>query len=341
MRRIGQCFEAIIAPAHLWAAWLDFRRGKRTRPTVARFAPNAARHVHRLHRALRAESYRPEGYRVKVIHEPKRRVIAAAVVRDRIVHHALYRCLAPQLDHRLVNSTFACRPGRGTHRAVLAFQRGLRAHRYVLMLDVAAYFASIHAEVLQDVLARLIKDRRVLALMGRIIDTGTRLYARPDVRAALAPVAPAPNCGLPIGNLTSQWWANHYLGGLDHALVRAFGAPYAQRYMDDIAVFADDRVALDETRIRVAEWLRTHRRLRLKDPDAPVRSTRGAFTYLGFRVTRQDLRVTGPGLARAERRLRTLAAGGDHGKAQRSLASYRGWLRFPASSEGGPGTTTK
>lgn len=145
MRRIGRCFDAVASPDNLWGAWLDFRRGKRGRPTVQRFERAAVRHVHRLHRALVAGSYQPEGYRLKVIFEPKLRVIAAAPVRDRLVHHALHRQLAPALDRRLVDTTFACLPGRGSHRAVLAFQRALRKHRYVVLLDIARYFPSVEA----------------------------------------------------------------------------------------------------------------------------------------------------------------------------------------------------
>lgn len=332
MRRMVGGFDTIIHPDNLWAAWLDFRRGKRHRPTVRRFEVRAAQHIHRLHRALRAESYRPEGYRLKVIYEPKLRLIAAAPVRDRVVHHAIHRVLSPPLDRRLIDSTFACLPGRGSHRAVLAFQRGLRRHRYVLLLDIARYFPSVDGEILVDLLGQWLKGRATLDLLARIVRTGTELYGRPEVRTllGLSPNDPRPGCGLPIGNLTSQWWANHYLSGLDHALKRQLKLSYVQRYMDDYALFGDDKAELAAARDWTSAWLWEHRALRLKDPAAPVRSTRQAFTYLGYRVTRDAIRVAGPAVARAEERVRSLVARGDEEKADRSLASYRGWLSFPA-----------
>ncbi|MEM7253289.1 MAG: hypothetical protein AAF493_17880 [Pseudomonadota bacterium] len=206
-RRIGSCFDDIVSVRNLWRAWQDFRRGKRRRASVRRFEWDADAEVIRLHRDLIGGEYSPNAYRVMFLNAPKRRVIAAAPVADRVVHHAVHRVLAPALDNRLVDTTFACLPERGSHRAILAFQRALRRHRYVLLLDIRHYFPSIDPDILGDVMAKMIKDRRTLRLLNVIAASGTSLYRDPTVRAfaGMANGEPPLGVGLPIGNLTSQW----------------------------------------------------------------------------------------------------------------------------------------
>ncbi len=331
VRRLGRLFDLVAGLDNLAGAWRDFRRGKRSRPSVRSFAFDADHSLIRLHRELTAESYRPRGYRLLLIHEPKTRVIAAAPVRDRVVHHAVYRVLSPRLDRSLIDTTFACLPGRGSHRAVIALLGALRRHRYVLLLDVRHYFLGIDRAILREVMERRIKDRRLLAMLGVIADSGDRLYDRRAVRSALHLPAgfPAPGCGLPIGNLTSQWWGNHYLSGLDHFVKRELKIPHYQRYMDDMTLLADSRAQLLEAREAVAAWLGRERRLALKDPRATVRSTDSRLLYLGHRVDRDGI-DPGPGaVRRARRRLTALARQGEVERFGRSLASYRGLLGFP------------
>lgn len=299
---------------------------------MAAFELEADRHVFGLHRALSAGRYRTGGYRLIAIREPKRRLIAAASVQDRVVHHAVHRVLAPLLDRGLVDSTYACLPGRGSHRAVLAFLAALRRHRYALLLDVRRYFVSIDRAILLDVMERRLKDRRLLGLLAVVAHSGEGLYRRPGVPEYLGfePAFPPPGCGLPIGNLTSQWWGNHYLSGLDHFVKRELKLPHAQRYLDDLALLADSRSRLSEARAAVAEWLRRERRLELKDPAARVRSTQGSFRYLGYRVRRSGIGRTAEGLRRFRERVGELVRQGRLDEIERSIASFKGSLFFPA-----------
>jgi RNA-directed DNA polymerase len=330
VRRYGGLFETVVSSANLWQAWRQFRRGKRQRPSVRHFELDADRHVLGLRRELLAGSYRPGEYRLVPIREPKHRLIAAAPVRDRVIHHGVHRVLAPLLDPGLVGSTYACLEGRGGHRAVLAFVAALRRHRYVVMLDVRHYFLSIDRAILMDLMARRIKDRRLLGLLRTIADSGDGLYRSCGVPEflGLEPGFPPWGCGLPIGNLTSQWWGNHYLSGLDHFATRELRLPRYQRYMDDLALFSDSRAALEEARGEIGAWLGRERRLRLKHPQARVRSTRGRFTYLGYRVARAGVEPTREALRRMQRRVSELVLRGDAVSVRRSLASYRGVLTF-------------
>lgn len=200
----------------------------------------------------------------------------------------------------------------------------------MLGLHIRRYFLAIDTSILLGCLERKVKHRCFLQLFERIAESGHGLCRAPAVVSALdlEPGFPPEGCGLPIGNLTSQWWANLYLSGLDHLLKRELRIPHAQRYMDDITLFADDRRALEDARAACAAWLAAHRRLELKHPDAPVRRTTGTFVYLGYRIRRSGVRVAPERLERAEKRLARLARGGDQERLDRSLASYRGWVRF-------------
>jgi RNA-directed DNA polymerase len=326
MKRHGTLFPAVASAENLWRAWRTFRRHKRSRPDVRAFELEADRRVIGLSRRLHAGSYRPSGYRLLGIHEPKRRLIASAPVIDRVVHHALYRVLAPLLDPGLIDTVYACLPGRGSHRALLAFVSALRRYRYVLCLDVRHYFLSIDHALVLGVMSRRIKDTRVLDLLGVILESGRGLYRSPAARAFLELELgfPPDGAGLPIGNLTSQWWGNHYLSGLDHFIKRELAIPHYQRYMDDLTLFADSREALEHARTEVARWLRDERRLRLKHPEAPVRHTGGKFLYLGHHVRRTGISVPPSLLRRMQERVGEQVLSGSVLAIERSVASYQG-----------------
>lgn len=264
-----------------------------------------------------------------MLHEPKRRLVAAAPVRDRVVHHAIYRVLAPLLDPGLIGTTWACLPGRGSHRAILAFQGAMRRYPWMMTLDVRHYFLSIdRAILLEEVMARRLKDPPLLALLQTIADSGAGLYRAPGVAEflGLPDGFPPVGCGLPIGNLTSQWWGNHYLSGLDHYIKRTLKIPHYQRYMDDLALFADSRIQLDEARQAVAEWLASHRHLRLKHPHAQPRPTDRSLVHLGRRVSRAGIRPTQAQLRRMQARIGALVRTADDQTIHRTIASYGGLI---------------
>lgn len=330
MRRLGGLYDEVVSDANLLAAWRDFEPGKRGRRDVRRFGADAWRRLPILGRELRAGTYRPGPYRRLVVRRPKIRLVAAATVRDRVVHHAIHRVLAPRLDASFSDHTYACLPGRGAHRAGLGFLRAMRRHRWMLLLDVRRYFLSVDRSILLGLMARRLRERPLLDLLERVMESGAGLYRAPEVASLLAlePGFPPEGCGLPIGNPTSQWWGNHYLSALDHFVKRDLRLPHAQRYMDDITLFADDRGRLEEAREACRVWLWAERRLHLKDPLAPVRSTRVPVTYLGWRVGRAGLEPSPSVLERAAARTARRVRAGDVEGVERSLASLAGILRF-------------
>ncbi|MCK6529905.1 RNA-directed DNA polymerase [Myxococcota bacterium] len=285
-------FDDVVSVDNVWRAWRDFERGKRRRPDVAAFALDADRHVHRLARELASGAWHPGPYRLLRITDPKRRIVAAATVRDRVVHHAIHRVLAPRWDRSFLDQSYACLVGKGSHRAVLRFLGELRRYRFVLQLDVRRYFYSIDREILRTLVYGRAGGADLRALLDQVVDSGGGLYRRRDVWSWLGWEGPGePGRGLPIGNLTSQWWGNLYLDGADHYAKRVLGVASYQRYMDDMALFGDDAAALVEARDALGRWLGERRRLELKDPDArPVRADRD-HAYLGYRVSRRGLEI--------------------------------------------------
>ena len=313
MRTHRHLYSRVIHPRNLWAAYLDARRGKRRRPPVAAFALYEEEALEDLHAALVSGRWRPRGYRVKVISEPKKRLISAAPFSDRVVHHAIHRVLAPVLTKRFIADSYACLPGRGTHRAILQFQQGLRRHPWMARMDIERYFLEVDWDVLLGVIGRTVRDRRLMALLERVLASGEGLYARPDVLDALGLVGryvPRSQKGLPIGNLTSQLFANVYLDGLDHYAKRELKVPAFCRYMGDIVLFGPSRAVVRRWAQACESWLGSERLLTVQPGCDRVMETGQTFRFLGYTVTRRTRRISGRTLRRMRARLRATVQGG-------------------------------
>lgn len=208
MKTYKHLFEQVCSFDNLWRAFQQARRGKRSKVSVAAFEYNLERNLFTLERELREGSYRPGGYRHFYIREPKRRKISAAPFRDRVVHHALCNIIEPIFECRFSDASFACRVGKGTHRALDRAQGYARRHRYVLQGDVVQFFPSIDLQVLRGLLARRIADPRTLALIDQILASGSGVLASEYTPQwfpgddLLTPVE-RPR-GLPIGNQDSR-----------------------------------------------------------------------------------------------------------------------------------------
>lgn len=302
-----RAWDSIVDPVNIWRGWREFARGKRRLSAVATFELDAPSRVNRIARELSAGTWTPGGYRTLRISDPKRRVVAAASIDDRVVHHALHRVIAPAWNHGFSAQSYACLPGRGSHAAILRCQRELRRFRWVLQLDIRRYFYSIVRERLASILVRRLPERPLQRLIGVILESGRSLHRSPGIVSWLGWDAPMPpGRGLPIGNLTSQWWGNVYLDALDHFVQRTLRVPSYLRYMDDLTLFDDRAEDLVEARDQIATWLERERGLELKVRDARPKRCDRAVTFLGYRVSRLAIRpgpkIVGrlPGLVRAK-----------------------------------------
>ncbi len=277
---------------------------KRKKPGAAAFATNLEREVLRLERELNAGRFRPGKYVTIELFDPKHRIVSAAPFRDRVVHHAVMSVVGPIFEAGFIANTFANRKGKGTHRAIEVYERYRDDHRHVLRCDIYRFFPAIDHETLKVDFRRRIACAQTLALLDRIVDGSNaqepvNVYFPGD--DLFAPYA--RRRGLPIGNLTSQWFANMHLDGLDHFVTERLGAPYL-RYVDDFALFADDVATLETWRAAIEAYL-ARRRLKLHPRKTVILDNRDPATFLGYDLLPGGKRrVPEDGVRRFRNRLR-------------------------------------
>lgn len=306
--RITLTLEHMASLENLALAARRARRGKSRRPDVEAWHLREESHLLELRVALLAGTWQPGGYRLFTIREPKRREIAAAPYADRVVHHALCNLLNPVLQRRFIPRSFSCQEGKGTTAARACCRQLANRHRFVLKCDVRKFYDSISHAVIQDKLFTLV---RCPGLRGVIT-------------AVLESYHHAPGRGLPIGNLTSQWWGNFLLDGMDHWITETRSHGSYLRYTDDFLLFGEDKPALWRLREDVIQQLAAVD-LRLAEPKSRLLACREGVPFCGF-LFRPGLapRVLGATKRRfLERRHRLLSAGDTARLTQSTFAWYQ------------------
>ena len=306
-KRYRNLFASIIAPDNLREAYRRTSLGKRGTMGFLRFKEDAESRLYYLRDALGRGDYRPSAPREFMVFEPKPRAISALSFEDRVVQHALCLVIEPIFDATFLPRCYACRRGYGTHVGVRAVQAELRRQLkggdvYFLKTDFKSYFASIDRARLWQEIERKISDRRVLELIEIF--------------------TPRDGAGLPIGNLTSQLWANVYGGIFDRWLV-AQGALQWHRYMDDVVILGGsdwramvellhrvEKFAADEMQLRLSRWMVAHH-------------SRG-INFLGYRIWATHKLLRRSSVVRARRRLRVFERHGDAAGRARFLGSWMG-----------------
>jgi RNA-directed DNA polymerase len=323
-------YRQVYSFENLFVAYRAARRGKRRRPEVAAFEFNAEEELFALRDELRDKIYRPGPYHSFYIHEPKRRLISAAPFRDRVVHHALCQVIEPLFERRFIHDSYANRVGKGTHRALDRCQEFARRYRYVLQCDVRQFFPSIDHAILWDTLGRAIADPEVMWLIDRILASGIGVLSEEytmqwfpgdDLLAANRPR------GLPIGNLTSQFWANCYLDPLDQFIKRELKCRAYLRYADDSLLFADDKTTLHGWRQQVLYFL-ADLRLTLHEGRAHPYPVTEGIPFLGFIVFPTHRRLKRRKGIAFRRRLKALVRAYAAGQIpfEQVDASVQGWI---------------
>lgn len=284
MKRYGNLWEQLTCFSNLLHAAQQAARGKRDRPNVARFLFDLESQLFQLEDELRQRSYRPGAYQTFHLTIPKPRMISAAPFRDRVVHHALCRVLEPLFEPAFIFDSYACRVGKGTHAAVNRFNAFARANSCVLKCDVQKYFPSIDHEILKELLARKVKDKDVLWLIGVIVAGSNPQEPQQEWYPGDDLFAPGERRrGLPIGNQTSQFFANVYLNPFDHWVKETLGARCYLRYVDDFCLFSNDKGWLGAAREACRAQL-TQLRLRLHPRKAVVSRVQDGTRFLGYRI---------------------------------------------------------
>ncbi|MFA5104983.1 MAG: reverse transcriptase domain-containing protein [Candidatus Margulisiibacteriota bacterium] len=264
MKRRGNIFDDVCSFENLLTAAGKAQKGKRFKDSTSRFNLDLENELVKLQQELQNQTYKMGPYRRFYVCDPKKRLISAAPYRDRVVQHALGNIIEPIFDDIFIYDSYACRKDKGSHKAVNRYTQFSRLNKYVLKCDVKSYFASIDHDILYSFILRKIKDRQVLWLVKSIIES-------------------APSPGIPIGNLTSQTFANLYLNELDHYLKEVLKCRYYIRYMDDMVIFGNDKNELTGLKEIIRSYLKKLK-LDLHENKSQIYLTRKGVGFLGYKV---------------------------------------------------------
>ena len=320
MRRVGGLRAQFLAFENLYLA---FRKSFRATKSYEahRFYFYAERELFKLQKELAENRYEPRNYKYFQIRYPKERTIATAAFRDRVTHHALVNILEPIYELRFISDSYATRKGKGVHKAVLRAQRFLRSNKWFLKMDIKSYFASIDHSVLLNILAKKIKDPFILSLSAKILDK-----------------AGESGVGIPIGNLSSQFFANVYLDIFDHFIKEKLRIPYYLRYMDDFCIFSNRKEELKALEEPITDFLEEQLRLSLKDKARMLNTSLHGLSFLGTRVFPNTIRIKRENFQASYKKLRLreyqykkglISYERYHAAGQSLLAYLRYWQDYP------------
>ena len=318
MKRAKSLFNQIVSFENLRIAWLKARKGKTSKTAVKNFSRNVNANLQLLHDRMVSSPPLLSQYVQFKICDPKERIISVVPFSDRVIHHAIINVLEPVFERQFIYHTYACRKGKGTHAAARYAFKCAGCSTYFLKLDVRKYFDSIDHTVLKSLLCRIIKDSRCLELLFSVIDSYTSCHAVPD----------SASRGLPIGNLTSQFFANLYLSPLDHFILEQLKPKGYVRYMDDMVLFADSLAELKGAFMAVRRFCCEKLNLLLKEP--VFGRTIHGVPFLGWRITSKSIFLLGKTKRRMKKKLNQIQAEYDGGKISDEKASERAMAVFAA-----------
>ena len=273
VKRVGSLMPQIATTENLHEAFLRAAKGKEAKKAVRLFRENLEKNLLNMRDELLAGEYNFGNCHFFTIFDPKRRVICAASFPERVAFHAMMRICHPVFEAFQTNDSFASRVGKGTYAALERTRECAWKYRWFSKLDVCKYFDSIHHDVLKRQLCRLFKDSQLLDYFAKLIDG----YEVEE------------NRGLPIGNLTSQYFANHYLSVADHYAKEHLHVPAMVRYMDDVLLFSNDKNMLMKMVADYTDFVRDTLMLEMHSP--VVNKTCHGIPFLGYVVYRDKLRL--------------------------------------------------
>ena len=287
MRRKGYLKEEFLSFANLFSAYKKAYKSTKNY-TSYEFTFYVEREILQLKNDLIKEIYTPRDYRYFKIYDPKERDISVANFRDRVVHHGLVNVLEPVYEKRFIYDSYATRKAKGTHKAIARAQQFLRKNRWYLKMDIRKYFDSINHDILNRIINRSIKDKFITNLCSLIINKGGNGIS-----------------GLPIGNLTSQFFANVYLDIFDHFVKDKHRIKFYLRYMDDFCVFSSDKELLKGYRKSFQDFLKNDLDLDVKETATLINSRVHGLPFLGVRIFPQLVRLKRDCFIRSYKKLKT------------------------------------
>lgn len=338
MKTYNNLFSEIATFENLYLAYRQARKGKRAKAPVADFELNFESQLIKLQEELLSLTYKPGAYRNFIVYEPKKRLVSAAPFRDRVVHHALCRVIEPIWDARFHSKSYACRMGKGTHAAIDQAHKWVRRYPYVFHGDIVKYFPSVDHQILMGLITKKIRDPKVIWLAQTILDTGRDIqpqeqpllyFPGDDLFAALRPR------GLPIGNLTSQFWANVYLNELDTFVSQELHCHAYLRYMDDFLLFSDSKAELNIWKNAIRDFLGAWLRLMMHANKSVVIPTRTGLNFCGMVLFPEKRKLRRTSIMRFLTRLKTQRSLYSQGQMslEEMTISVQSWIAHAAHAD--------
>lgn len=278
-------FDKICSFENLHRAYLGARKCKRNRSEILKFNYHLEENLLKLQQELLSQTYQHGGYRQFIICDSKKRRIKAAPFKDRVIHHALCNIIEPIFDKGFIFDSYACRGGKGTHRALKRLQRFLKSisesprkqegeRIYALKGDISKYFDNINHKILLEMIKKKITDQKVVWLTDKIADSSHE----------------KPQTGIPIGNLTSQLFANIYLNELDKFVKHNLRVKYYLRYMDDFLILSYNKRKLRAIKLKIQKFLKNKLLLELHSKKVDISPAEKGIDFLGY-VNFQNYRL--------------------------------------------------
>jgi Retron-type reverse transcriptase len=260
-----------------------------SKPAVLEFGKHVEKNCLSVQQKIKSKHPLSSSYTQFKVFEPKERIISVVPFDDRVMHHAIMNVLEPVFERQFIFHTYACRKNKGTHRAVKYADECSRNSEWFLKLDVRKFFDSIDHDVLKGRLEQIIKDKDCLNLLYSVIDS---YYST------------VPGKGLPVGNLTSQFFAHFYLSLVDRYILEQLKAVSYIRYMDDMLLFGKSKKELVNLYTKIEEFCRCRLLLTLKEPVLGL--CKGGVSFLGFSVGRDCIRLSRKTVKRKKAKLKRL-----------------------------------
>lgn len=328
MKKYYNLYENITSFKNLLQASQKAKKGKRSIEYVCKYEFNLENELLELRNELLNKKYDPGKYKEFNIYEPKKRMISAAPYRDRVVHHSLCNIIEPIFERAFIFDSYANRKNKGTHKAINKFQDFQKKNKYVFKCDIKKYFPSIDHQILKDIIHKKVKCEDTNWLIDKIIDNS-------NIQEKLLNYFPGDDLftpierrkGLPIGNLTSQFFANIYLNEFDHFIKEKLKCKYYIRYVDDFAIFSNNIENLRLIQKNIILFLQKYR-LSLNEKKSQIYKSNQGIKFLGFKIFKEFKLLNRDNIIRAKRRFKKYEEKLNNNEIQKEFvkSSINGWL---------------
>lgn len=334
MKTYKNLFEKICSFNNILLASRKARRGKRFIESTAKFEISLEKELHKLREELITQTYKPGNYKEFFVEEPKRRMISAAPYRDRVVHHALCNIIEPIFEKTFIFNSYANRKNKGTHRAINKYQQLSRNYKFVLKCDIKKYFPSIDHYLLKKLIQKKIGCDKTLWLIDLIIDNSNKQEEVNEYFIGDDLFTPFERRrGLPIGNLTSQFFANIYLNELDHFVKEKICCKNYIRYVDDFVILMDRKSELLLIKNKLESELDSLR-LKLNQNKSIIYRTEDGLKFLGHKVFPNFKLLRRENIVRFKRKLNKMSKKIENGTITENEVkkSVQGWIAHSSFS---------